>query len=306
MGMALQIPGANPILKSHPTLHYTSGDYTYAVETHGDQTVYTVSDGTRSVTHPIVWGFGSGNQTWVYEQDGKYYESLVSYYAPLSGLAMTTGDENRNPHTVEEAAGRELFAGGEAKDCFGCHSSNSAVEGQLRLASVHPGVNCQQCHKGTDIHLADILKGKQDSIPDDLSNLSTDDMSDFCGRCHRTWERIARGKQRGEIDVRFQPYRLANSQCYDGTDPRISCIACHDVHKPVASDQSFYDAKCVACHSTSARPVSTAPLVKANLCPVAKSKCISCHMPKVDIPGGHLRYTDHEIRIVRAGEAFPD
>jgi hypothetical protein len=29
-------------------------------------------------------------------------------------------------------------------------------------------------------------------------------------------------------------------------------------------------------------------------------------MPKVTLPGGYLRFTDHEIRIVKAGEPFPN
>jgi hypothetical protein len=28
-------------------------------------------------------------------------------------------------------------------------------------------------------------------------------------------------------------------------------------------------------------------------------------MPKVEIPGTHLRFTDHRIRIVRSGHPFP-
>jgi hypothetical protein len=29
-------------------------------------------------------------------------------------------------------------------------------------------------------------------------------------------------------------------------------------------------------------------------------------MPKVDLPGAHHQFTDHQIRIVRAGESFPN
>jgi len=28
-------------------------------------------------------------------------------------------------------------------------------------------------------------------------------------------------------------------------------------------------------------------------------------MPKVDFPGGHFRFTDHRIRVVRAGSGYP-
>jgi hypothetical protein len=28
-------------------------------------------------------------------------------------------------------------------------------------------------------------------------------------------------------------------------------------------------------------------------------------MPKTDLPGAHRQFTDHQIRIVRANEAYP-
>ena len=32
----------------------------------------------------------------------------------------------------------------------------------------------------------------------------------------------------GVANVRFQPYRLISSKCYDAEDSRIRCTACHD------------------------------------------------------------------------------
>jgi len=51
------------------------------------------------------------------------------------------------------------------------------------------------------------------------------DLSEFCGQCHRSSEKVIRGPWRGELNVRFQLCRLANSKCFSGVDPRISCIA---------------------------------------------------------------------------------
>ncbi len=42
------------------------------------------------------------------------------------------------------------------------------------------------------------------------------------------------------------------------------------------------------------------------VCPVATAKCTSCHMPKVYVPEMHDNFTDHRIRIAKAGEAFPE
>jgi formate-dependent nitrite reductase cytochrome c552 subunit len=34
--------------------------------------------------------------------------------------------------------------------------------------------------------------------------------------------------------------------------------------------------------------------------------CATCHMPQVELPGGHAKFTDHPIRVARAGEGYPD
>jgi hypothetical protein len=128
------------------------------------------------------------------------------------------------------------------------------------------------------------------------------EISNLCGQCHRTWEEVMRGPLWGPFDVRFQPYRLANSKCFDGADRRISCVGCHDPHHEVVRDAGSYDVKCLACHGSNARAGSAT--VKS--CPVATSGCVTCHMPKVDVPGLHQPFTDHQIRIVRAGDKYPD
>jgi len=71
-------------------------------------------------------------------------------------------------------------------------------------------------------------------------------------------------------------------------------------------DDTVYDPKCLACHATGAalHKISTTP--EARTCPVAKANCVSCHMPKVRLPGGHETFTDHDIRIVKPGEPYPD
>lgn len=49
-------------------------------------------------------------------------------------------------------------------------------------------------------------------------------------------------------NVRFQPYRLGNSRCWDADDARISCLACHNPHEQLHRDVAFYDSKCTSCH----------------------------------------------------------
>ena len=315
MGQALQLPGADPTLKANPKLMARKGIYTYTVETHGDKSTYSVSDGMRTITLPIHWNFGARAQTWFLEYHDRLYESMVSYYPSIAGLDITTGDESLKPTNLDEAVGRELRTS-EPEDCFGCHSTNAVSKGKLNLESLQPGVTCEHCHSGSTTHMLDAFQGIYDSAPRDLRRLSSEDVSNFCGQCHRTWEIVVRSRTRGEANVRFQPYRLTNSKCYDGADPRTSCIACHDPHQNLVREDSFYDAKCLACHgpkgalASSGAALSGAQLIPppadAKSCPVAKADCVSCHMPKVKLPNGLITFTDHQIRIVRPGEPYPN
>jgi Cytochrome c554 and c-prime len=310
MGRAMQWPDANPLFKSHPQLSFRKGPYTYTVETKPGQTIYSVSDGTRTISLPIHWSFGKGAQTWVLEKDGDLYESMVSYYPSIDGLEITTGDAELKPQNLDEAVGRKLRQS-EPKDCFGCHSTGAVSMGNLHLETLTPGVACEHCHTGAITHMVAAVQGEAyETAPPDLRKLSTEDISNFCGQCHRTWETVVRSHWRGEVDVRFQPYRLANSKCFDGTDPRISCIACHDPHQDIVKADSFYDPKCLACHASKneAASAANAPGSRrdAKACSVASAGCVSCHMPKVKLPNGLVTFHDHEIRIVKPGSPYPD
>jgi hypothetical protein len=68
-----------------------------------------------------------------------------------------------------------------------------------------------------------------------------------------------------------------------------------------------FDPKCLACHG-GAKPAAgkpASPKPGAKVCPVAKSNCVSCHMPKLELPGAHFKFTDHRIRIVKPNEPYP-
>lgn len=294
------ISGSDPhVLEGRQKLTVSRGGFVYTVEARGAQITYTVSDATDSITVPVRWTIGANAHTWVLQYNGRLYESLVSYYPGLPGLDVTTGDERVKPATLLEALGRELGPQEQVK-CFGCHSPSSVSGNQLFIEKATTGLQCEHCHQDAAAHVEALAQGKAGVKPKRLGEFTSEQISEFCGRCHRTWDDVMNGALRGPIDVRFQPYRQANSKCYDGVDRRLSCIGCHDPHREVVRGAAAYDAKCLACHAagaTSANAVS---------CPVAKSGCTTCHMPKIDVPGMHQQFTDHQIRIVHAGEPYPD
>lgn len=307
MGRTLQLPGTDPTLNSHPRLTYQKFGYTYVVETKNGESTYSVTDGTRTITLPILWTFGSGAQTWVFEREGIYYEGLVSYYPSVDGLGITIGDTEITPRTLDEAVGRRLPPS-EPVACFGCHSTNAVKEGQLlTLGSLEPGVKCEHCHVQSITHMAYAVQGQaMETAPPDLRKLTSEDLSNFCGQCHRSWETVIRGPWKGELNVRFAPYRLAYSKCFSGTDPRISCIACHDPHRNLVTETAAYDPKCLACHALKGAQAPTNTQATAKACPVQNNDCVSCHMPEVKLVNGLTTFRDHLIRIAKSGTPYPD
>lgn len=288
------------ILKEHRLLTLRAGKYSYRIERKGDDSIYTVTDGQQSITVPIGWAFGLGSagQTYVFEKDGEFYESRVSFYKELDGLDLTMGATNSTPTNLLEAAGRFMGRDEKAR-CFGCHATNATQGMTLTLERMTPGVQCERCHGATDNHLAGIRTGDAKlARMTHLKEQSSEDMANFCGQCHRTWADIAGARTLGIANVRFQPYRLANSKCYDPDDARISCIACHDPHSEVVDNLAMYDVKCQACHA-GVKPA-------AHACKVADHDCVSCHMPKLEMPGSHHKFTDHEIRVLKSNERYPD
>jgi hypothetical protein len=304
MGRALETVEYCTVLIEHPLLAVTVGRYSYRIERKGSHSEYSVTDGVDTITAPIRWAMGASSsigQTYILEKDGGLYESRVSYYRELQALGPTLGSANSAPASLSEALGR-LMTLDDKLSCFGCHSSDAVSGHQFTPEKLTPGVTCNHCHADSDSHLLAMLQSSEGSaaaMPKSMAGgLAAEKVSDFCGQCHRTWAEIAMQSNIGIGNVRFQPYRLAGSKCYDADDPRISCLACHNPHEELVSETSAYDTKCQVCHA-GGKP-------GAKSCRIAKSNCASCHMPKTELPGAHYKFSDHRIRIVKPHERYPE
>ena len=282
MARALVPAAESAILKANPKLTTKLGLYSYEIS----NSTLTVADGNTTLRTPLEWAFGEGKvgQTYLYRVNGAWYESRVSYFPAIAGLDITIGQQEIVPRNLAEAAGR-LAAPAEAAKCFDCHATGA------RTQQMTAGILCERCHGAAEAHLRSHAPMKK------LAALTTEEISDFCGECHRTWSQVAANGPRGIQNIRFQPYRLAGSKCYNAADSRIKCTACHDPHRPVETALAAYDAKCGACHSERGG---------ARACRTGTRECAGCHMPKFDLPGAHHKFTDHRIRVARAGEAYPD
>lgn len=309
MARASTLAASSEVLREFDHLSLQLGPYTYTVTSAADTSVYSVRDPTNSISETLVWAFGLGNkgQTYIYQRNGFYYESRLSFYKAIRGLDLTTGHGIGTPANLEDALGR-LIDPDTLRRCFGCHTTASTTTAGFDPAHLMPGVTCEACHGPGAKHVALMDEEKTDQGRLAIFNpkrLTAIALVDFCGACHRTLNDVYEMGAAGVANVRFQPYRLEKSRCWGDGDARLTCIACHDPHQPLVQDTTSYDEKCLACHVVApAKKVSQDHPGKA--CPVGKKDCVTCHMPRVIIPYMHAPFTDHRIRIVRAGAPYPD
>ena len=160
MAHASTAAAESEILRSHDRLETLIGPYHYEIARTPEGTIYTARDATQSVSVPLAWAFGMGEvgQTYVYAQDGKWYESHMSYYTSIQGLDYSPGHQRTIPSSLGSALGR-LFEIGEPRLCFGCHSTASTTRNQFDPSHQIPGVTCEACHGPGARHVAKMSLG---------------------------------------------------------------------------------------------------------------------------------------------------
>jgi hypothetical protein len=295
---------------------FANGSYTYRFipnSTVSGHSLEVTSNGL-SILSPIVWTMGAGDhgQTYLLEVNGGLYESQASSFSIIHRVGLTPGHKTADEGSLQNALGVPL-KGSEAVRCFACHSTASSASSKLNTAAAVPGVRCEACHGPGRAHVKAVMAGQFNQARQAILNpasLSPTGSIDFCGSCHRTMmDVVMREFEPGALTVRFQPYRLEESRCWETTkDARLACTECHDPHAPLVRDAPFYDQKCLACHSRDAKRGASAVAWTAipKICPKATANCISCHMPKTDVPDMHSAFVDHYIRIVRPGRPVPN
>ena len=307
MAHAGKLASDSEVLRANPDMSARIGPYSYRIQLQAGRATYSVSDGTQTISVPLLLavGDGVGGQTYVFERNGGYWESRVSFYASLNGLDLTIG-QRHGPHgSVEEAVGREMTPEG-ASDCFSCHFTGAVINGQLHVPQMTPGVTCERCHGPGELHVAAMKRGDlQHLFITNPAHLSPGDSVKFCGSCHRTIQDVHALGLRSMVTIRFQAYRLVLSRCWNPNDARITCFACHDPHQNLRDDLSSYDSKCLACHLQQPGSALTREH-PGGACPVGTSNCVKCHMVRGELPGGHTVFTDHFIHIAKPDEPFPE
>jgi hypothetical protein len=303
------------ILHAAYELSFHNGKYVYKIRETAGKPELSVTDGTQTISAPLVWAFGTSEvaQSYLFLRDGNYFESRATYFRTLQNVHFTPARALLTPGSLEEAMARPVGME-EIERCFLCHSTAAVIAGKFEPSKLTPSVTCEACHgpgvNHSDAMQASILQGgtgddEARALIFDPGKLSPADSVDFCGACHGTWWDVKLAGISGVSQVRSQPYRLQSSKCWGKGDPRITCVACHDPHVPLMREASGYDEKCLKCHVLAVGSKTTRDHPGA-ACPVATKNCATCHMPKIEVPEMHYAFADHLIRVVRLGASFPE
>ncbi len=306
-------------LRATPSLTFSSQPLLYSLTSNQTGIDYSVAHGIHRLSRRLDWVMGAGNlgRTFLYEMDGHWYQSQLSVYTKQPVLDVTTG-LSLDPSANLTAALGTVLSPEDTRLCFSCHTVHATTAAGFNPLHAEPGLGCEACHgPGLDHVNTETEAGRTVTAdqPAEKANgetifnpakLSPADSIDFCGSCHRTFAdaTLSLGEGTSTAVVRFQPYRLEESKCWRATqDDRLTCVACHDPHHALDRNPASYDSKCLQCHSAVAK-VSAAEHA-GRVCPKASDRCVSCHMPKVAVESMHGEFTDHFIRVVRAGDGFP-
>jgi hypothetical protein len=301
MARTAQPAAESESLLAHRVLTFQTGDQVHEIRTTNGASLYSVSDGTNTISNVLGWALGAGKvgQTFVFEREGAMYEARASYFEGKRGLEVTPGRALERPADLHAAIGRRLQPP-ETRRCLACHSTVVTLRDGL-VSDMVPGVTCEACHGPGKAH-ADLVQ--EDRVSEgrtaivNPASFNAADAVDFCGACHGTYWDVTLAGDKGVKALRSQPFRLQSSKCWGDGDRRITCVACHDPHQPLERKPQSYDGRCLQCHrAIDGHSVSGA---HARACSASqRERCTGCHMPRYRVDEMHASFTDHLIRVVR-------
>ncbi|MCC9602501.1 cytochrome C [Stieleria sp. JC731] len=227
-------------------------------------------------------------------QDGQTIaiEHRASWFKALNDLAPTPQEDPGTPRIPGEFFGL-MHEGIVMRKCVYCHTTQGEIENQT-VNGLVANVNCEKCHGPASEH---VRLAKQMDNPPKFSvgkeDWDVESEIQLCGDCHRLPATISTKKIREYPDelVRFQPVGILRSECYLQSGGQLTCSTCHNPHQSVHEvSKQEHEQNCIACHQQSESDHVA--------CPVSpKSGCIECHMPALELPGLHVGFHDHWIRV---------
>ena len=129
MANAVKPATADAFTNMPRSMNFRTGSYDYSVSQNATGAEYSTTNDEQSASVTLSWVFGDRQfgDTFLYQQNGIYFESRVSYYRALNGLDLTTGRTRFQPNRIETALGRRDAP-------FTCRRRiRSQVEGWIRV-----------------------------------------------------------------------------------------------------------------------------------------------------------------------------
>ncbi|HXJ96883.1 MAG TPA: multiheme c-type cytochrome [Terriglobia bacterium] len=173
MANALKPAAQSEFLRAHPHLSFDWGRFKYRIDLDKDEAIYSITDGTSTLSLPLLWAYGVGvvGQAFVFRDQGTYFEAEVAYYPQLNGLDVVAGVPRAAPATLQAAFGIPLVPMA-AQQCISCHTTAAVVSGRLQVESAILGVGCEACHGPGARHVA-VMKAKSNSNSPATSSTSS-------------------------------------------------------------------------------------------------------------------------------------
>lgn len=257
----------------------------------------SISDDKRELHVPVHWALGAGVHAVTFFsrlEQGKYLESLLTYYSKTGTLDFTPGQGESKLETLQEAAGR-VNERPEAYRCLFCHTTGSRDAPEMVDVEVGElGVRCEACHGPGMLHLETVRAQKWNEMRRTIKNprhYTASQVLEDCGACHREPPKEPlRVNWKDPANARFQPIGLSQSRCFQKSNGTLSCLTCHDAHSNARRDPDYYSRVCIGCHTSSR--LSQAPVCRSQ----RREGCASCHMPRVHAIR-QLEFSNHWIGI---------
>ncbi|QLE01957.1 hypothetical protein HX109_10460 [Galbibacter sp. BG1] len=239
----------------------------------------------------MVIGSGTRGQSYLTWKADELYQLPISYFTPTNSWTLSPGIEYKSPSHLRPVNGRCL-------ECHVTYAKTTSIYGfgnTYNKQQILYGVDCQRCHgpaaKHVSYHKNETSSNEAKFIVK-IDTLSNNQKLDLCALCHAgklspkkeifsyvVGENLEESYLEDpitatpkEADVHGnQLALLKSSKCFEKTE-QMNCSSCHDPHRSQRGNFTYFNNKCISCHSQT-------KTLCAHIENNKTGNCVECHMP---------------------------